>query len=50
MQLRIADLVRDQMLLPAVSQAADDILSGHPECAEPLIRRWIGNAIHYAGV
>ena len=50
MQLRIADLVRDQMLLPAVSRAADDILSSHPECAEPLIRRWIGNAIHYAGV
>ncbi len=50
MQLRIADLVRDQNLLPAVSRAADDILSSHPECAEPLTRRWIGNAIHYAGV
>ncbi len=50
MQFRIADLVRDQKLLPAVSRAADDILSSHPECAEPLIRRWIGNAIHYAGV
>ncbi len=50
MQLRIADLVRDQNLLPAVSRAADDILSSHPECAEPLVRRWIGNAIHYAGV
>jgi ATP-dependent DNA helicase RecG len=49
-QLRIADLVRDQNLLPAVSRAADDILSRHPECAEPLIRRWIGNSIHYAGV
>jgi ATP-dependent DNA helicase RecG len=50
MQLRIADLVRDQALLPAVSRAAEAILSRHPECAEPLIRRWIGNAIHYAGV
>jgi len=50
MQFRIADLVRDQALLPAVSGAAEDILSNHPECAEPLIRRWIGNAIHYAGV
>jgi ATP-dependent DNA helicase RecG len=49
-QFRIADLVRDQALLPAVSRAADDILAQHPECAEPLIRRWIGNAIHYAGV
>lgn len=50
MQFRIADLVRDQSLLPSVSRAAEDILSNHPECAEPLIRRWIGNAIHYAGV
>jgi ATP-dependent DNA helicase RecG len=50
MQLRIADLVRDQALLPAVSRAADEILSGSSECAEPLIRRWIGNAIHYARV
>lgn len=50
MQLRIADLVRDQALLPAVSRAADKILTSHPECAEPLIRRWIGNAIHYASV
>jgi ATP-dependent DNA helicase RecG len=50
MQLRIADLVRDQALLPAVSRAADEILSRHPDCAEPLIKRWIGNAIHYARV
>ncbi|NIM29241.1 MAG: ATP-dependent DNA helicase RecG [Gammaproteobacteria bacterium] len=50
MQLRIADLVRDRALLPAVSKAADEILSTRPECAEPLIRRWIGNAINYARV
>jgi len=50
MQFRIADLVRDQMLIPAVSRAADEILSSHSECAQPLIRRWIGNAIHYGGV
>jgi ATP-dependent DNA helicase RecG len=50
MQLRIADLIRDQALLPAVATAAENILANHPECAQPLIRRWIGNAIHYAGV
>ncbi len=50
MQLRIADLVRDRALLPAVARAAEEVLSRHPDCAEPLIRRWIGNAIHYAGV
>lgn len=50
MQLRIADLVRDQALLPAVSRAAEEILSECPGRAEPLIKRWIGNAIHYARV
>ena len=50
MQFRIADLIRDQAMLGTVSRAADDILRDHPECAQPLIRRWIGNAIHYAGV
>lgn len=50
MQLRIADLVRDRGLLPAVARAADEVLTRHPERAEPLIRRWIGNAIHYARV
>jgi len=50
MQLRIADLVRDRALLPTVTRAADEILSAEPECAQPLIRRWIGNAIHYGRV
>jgi ATP-dependent DNA helicase RecG len=50
MQFRIADLVRDQPLLPAVSKTAEEILANHPECAEPLIKRWIGSAINYAGV
>jgi ATP-dependent DNA helicase RecG len=50
MQFRIADLVRDQALIPAVSRAADEILADHSECSQPLIKRWIGNAIHYAGV
>ena len=50
MEFRIADLVRDQALLPAVSRAAEEILSGCPERAEPLIKRWIGNALNYARV
>jgi ATP-dependent DNA helicase RecG len=50
MQLRIADLVRDGALLPAVSQAANEILSHHPERQGPLVRRWIGRGVDYGGV
>ena len=39
---RIADPLRDQPLVPAAQRAADLILTRHPELAEPLIRRWLG--------
>jgi ATP-dependent DNA helicase RecG len=42
MQLRIADLVRDQDLLDEVRQAAEMMLQNHPLQAEALITRWLG--------
>lgn len=48
MQMRIADLVRDADLLPAVQQAAERMLSRHPAHVEPLIRRWLGDRLRYA--
>ncbi len=36
--LRIADLLRDQDLLNTVRHTADQLLSEHPECVDPLIR------------
>jgi ATP-dependent DNA helicase RecG len=40
---RIADLVRDNGLLPAVQRAAALILQDYPQCAQALIDRWIGH-------
>jgi ATP-dependent DNA helicase RecG len=50
MQFRIADLVRDQGLLPQVSQTARVLLERYPERVEPIIRRWIGSREKYANV
>lgn len=49
-QLRIADLQRDQWMLPTVAQAAEAVLDKNPQLVEPLIERWIGTAIEYGKV
>ena len=48
--LRVADLLRDQDLLPIARQIADQLLHDHPDCVEPLIRRWIGAGARYGEV
>ncbi len=48
--LRVADLLRDQDWLNVVRQTADALLRDHPECVEPLIRRWIGAGARYGEV
>ncbi len=50
LQLRIADIVREQALLERIKQAAGELLRNHPQCAPPLIRRWLGKAEHYGSV
>lgn len=47
MQFRIADVMRDQPLLPQVQQAAELILQQYPESVEPLMRRWIADRERY---
>lgn len=49
-QLRVADLVRDQYLLPKVSEAADWLVSHEPQRMRPLIDRWVGSAVRYGEV
>ncbi len=41
LQFRIADLLRDQALLPDIQVAAEIIIEKYPECIQPLIERWI---------
>ncbi len=50
MALRVADLLRDQALLPAVRRLADEILRRDEETATALIDRWIGAARRYGQV
>ena len=50
LQLRVADLQRDQALLPEVSHMADKLLHSYPERVKPLVRRWIGSATRYGTV
>jgi RecG-like helicase len=50
LQFRIADLVRDEPLLPAVIEAAELIQKNYPEKVQPLIQRWLGQAVNYGEV
>ena len=50
MQLRVADIVRDQPLLNKVSTAAQIIQEKYPTHIQPLINRWIGHAAAYGEV
>lgn len=48
--LRIADLLRDEDLLPRVSAAAEVILKDYPSVVPLLLQRWIREQIEYAVV
>ena len=50
MQFHIADLLRDELLLGAVEEAATKLLASHPGNVEPLIHRWLGESVHYGEV
>ena len=50
MEFRIADLVRDAAMLDDVKDAADHVLGNHPQVVDSLVRRWLGENIHYANV
>jgi ATP-dependent DNA helicase RecG len=49
-QLRVADLVRDADLLPAVRTAAATLMQAQPQACEALIARWIGAGERYGRV
>ena len=48
LNLRIADLVRDAALMPAVQKLGEQMLQHHPVQVTRLIERWIGAAARYA--
>jgi ATP-dependent DNA helicase RecG len=48
--LRIADLERDQDLLPLVGQAANQLAQTAPEQIAPLLQRWLKDGLAYGDV
>ena len=50
MQMRIADLQRDQALIPTVAKMAEQLFQDYPDYVDPLINRWIGQAKKYISV
>ncbi|WP_116474704.1 ATP-dependent DNA helicase RecG [Zobellella maritima] len=48
--LKVADLVRDQHLLPEVQRLARYLADRHPQAVAPLIRRWLGLRDHFGKV
>jgi len=49
-QYRVADLVRDAGLMPRVRLAAEALQRNHPQNAEAIVRRWIGESARYGKV
>ena len=50
MQLKIADIVRDEHLLEEVKQVAEILVTQYPDSIKPLIRRWLGQSEQYGAV
>jgi ATP-dependent DNA helicase RecG len=47
MGFRVADIVRDASLMPAVQRVGTALLRGHPALAKRLTARWIGAAARF---
>lgn len=50
MTFRIADITRDADMLDDVKNASDKVMAQYPEIIDPLIRRWLGERVHYVNV
>jgi len=48
--MKIADLLRDQSLIPQVQQLAFTLIKSNPEYIKPLVERWLGDKPVYAQV
>jgi ATP-dependent DNA helicase RecG len=49
-EMRVADLMRDSDLLPAVQAAAEVLLRGNPDAVQGLTRRWVGGGERYGRI
>ena len=50
LQLRIANIMRDQDLIPKVQETAKLLITEHPQKVDDLIQRWLGKSIELGQV
>ncbi|MDH5436478.1 MAG: ATP-dependent DNA helicase RecG, partial [Gammaproteobacteria bacterium] len=50
MQFHIADIIRDQALIPEVNKVAETLLMQNPDHAKLIMRRWLGETEQYGNV
>lgn len=50
LSFKVADLIRDNDILPTVQHAAEIMLNQHQDKVEPLIKRWLGSKQEYAKI
>ena len=48
LSFKVADIIRDQALLPEIEACANRIIELTPQHIEPLIQRWVGTREGYA--
>jgi ATP-dependent DNA helicase RecG len=49
-QYRVADLLRDADLMPRVRLAAETLRRNHPQNADAIVRRWVGESARYGKI
>jgi ATP-dependent DNA helicase RecG len=50
LSMKVADLLRDQDLMPRVRRIADRLLEEDPAAARQLVERWVGESARYGRV
>lgn len=50
LQFKVADLMRDSDLLPAVREATQEVLKNHKDSIDLLLERWVANRERYGQV
>lgn len=49
-QMRIANLVTDQALIPIAAELAKKLITDYPQQVPKIIRRWVGDGVQYKDV
>lgn len=50
LQMRVADILRDEALLALVPELADQLLQEDADAAQAIVQRWLGNRLDYGQV